>query len=473
MSFSSFSPSNGLYVIFALLSAVQVSPFQGIDFVNVIGAFSCSLINQLCLRNLLCCLCGYLRHLLEQADARNIVLPTVCYEVEPIASFDPDNRIGTSTPAMVRALKVQKTLSPQSPSFLKLMLGSHVSGGFWLGLPKRFCDFHLPKQDDTMVLVDEDGQEYNTKYLVNKNGLSGGWRGFSIAHKLLDGDVLIFQLVEPHKLKVYIVRASSLTEVDGASGHLNSETEINPVKTVQRPEDNSSGASKIAKQKYLEPISVDDKTHILSSHNAVVADQSGKIHDDIGSEDLEHIRFSQTNIKFNDMKCFEDFNIHVNGVFLNSEVPAQLRMKYYDLCCSQSKFLHENLVEGLNSKLVTGMISEIVSTADAIESARLTTPLSHLETWERKLKAFEDLGMAVGFLRSRIHQLVTLSQESRAVMESKKKERDEVEGEMKALEAKFLNVKAVVKRLNAEIHDLEVEHRELGVVFRDIARAAW
>ncbi|XP_073031760.1 B3 domain-containing protein Os01g0234100-like isoform X2 [Primulina eburnea] len=258
-------------------------------------------------------------------------------------------------------------------------------------------------------------------------------------------------------LKVYIVRASSLTEVDGASSHLNSEREINPVKTVQRPEDDS----------------IDDKTHILSSHNAVVADQSGKIHDDIGSENLEHIRFSQTNIKFNDMKCFEDFNIHVNGVFLNSEVPAQLRMKYHDLCCSQSKFLHENLVEGLNSKLVTGMISEIVSTADAIESARLTTPLSHLETWERKLKAFEDLGMAVGFLRSRIHQLVTLSQESRAVMESKKKERDEVEGQMKALEAKFLNVKAVVKRLNAEIHDLEVEHRELGVVFGDIARAAW
>ncbi|XP_073278580.1 B3 domain-containing protein Os01g0234100-like isoform X3 [Primulina huaijiensis] len=393
----------------------------------------------------------------NQADARNIVLPTVCYEVEPIARFDPDNCAGTSSSAMVRALKVQKTLSPESPSFLKLMLGSHVSGGFWLGLPKRFCDFHLPKQDDTMVLVDEDEQEYNTKYLVNKNGLSGGWRGFSIAHKLLEGDVLIFQLFEPHKLKVYIVRASSLTEVDGASGHINSETEINPVKTVQRPEDNS----------------IDDKTHILSSHNVVVADQSGKIHDDIGSEDLEHIRFSQTNIKFNDMKCFGDFNIHVNGVFLNSEVPAQLRIKYYDLCCSQSKFLHENLVEGLNSKLVTGMISEIVSTADAIKSARLTTPLCHLETWERTLKAFEDLGMAVGFLRSRIHQLVTLSLESRVVMESKKKEKDGVEGEMKALEAKFLNVKAVVKRLNAEILDLEAEHRELGVVFRDIARAAW
>lgn len=409
----------------------------------------------------------------KNADAINFVLPTEwCYEAEPVARFDPDNCVGTSTSAMVRALKVQKKLSPQSPSFLKLMLGSHVSGGFWLGLPKRFCDFHFPKQDDTIVLVDEDEKEYYTKYLVNKNGLSGGWRGFSIAHKLLEGDVLIFQLVEPRKLKVYIVRASSLTEVDGARGHLNSETEINPVKTVQQPEENSSGGTKMAKRKYLEPIAVDNNAHILSAHNAIVADQSGKIHNDLEFKDVEHIRFSQTNIKFNDMKCFRDFNIYVNGVFLNSEVPAHLRMNYYNLCCSQSKFLHENLVEGLNSKLVAGMISEIVSTADAIKSARLTTPLSHLETWEKTLKAFEDLGMAVGFLRSRIHQLVTLSQESRVVMESKKRERDEAEGEMKALEAKLLKVKAVVKSLNAEIHNLE-EHRELGVVFRDIARAVW
>lgn len=47
-------------------------------------------------------------------------------------------------------------------------------------------------------------------------------------------------------------------------------------------------------------------------------------------------------------------------------------------------------------KLVTRMISEFVSTADAIKSPRLTTPLSHVETWEKMPKAFENLGMAVG-----------------------------------------------------------------------------
>lgn len=70
------------------------------------------------------------------------------------------------------------------------------------GLPKQFCDVHLPKHDETIVLVGENEQEYDTKYLVGKNGLSGGWRGFSLAHKLMEGDVLVFQLIQPCKFKV-------------------------------------------------------------------------------------------------------------------------------------------------------------------------------------------------------------------------------------------------------------------------------
>ena len=71
--------------------------------------------------------------------------------------------------------------------------------------PKNFCDLHLPKHDDTtVVLVDENEEEYDTKYLVNKNGLSGGWRGFSIAHKLLEVDVLVFQLIQPCKFRVIV-----------------------------------------------------------------------------------------------------------------------------------------------------------------------------------------------------------------------------------------------------------------------------
>ena len=53
-----------------------------------------------------------------------------------------------------------------------------------------------------VTLVDEDGIEYSTIYLAGKTGLSGGWRGFAIAHDLADGDALIFQLIKRTTFKV-------------------------------------------------------------------------------------------------------------------------------------------------------------------------------------------------------------------------------------------------------------------------------
>ena len=47
-------------------------------------------------------------------------------------------------------------------------------------------------------------EAFQIKYLVEKIGLSGGWRGFSIAHKLLEGDVCVFHLVKPSKFKVTV-----------------------------------------------------------------------------------------------------------------------------------------------------------------------------------------------------------------------------------------------------------------------------
>lgn len=53
-----------------------------------------------------------------------------------------------------------------------------------------------------VTLVDEAGEEHLTKYLGDKNGLSGGWRGFAIDHDLVDGDALVFQLIKPTVFKV-------------------------------------------------------------------------------------------------------------------------------------------------------------------------------------------------------------------------------------------------------------------------------
>ncbi|KAM4098748.1 hypothetical protein ACJW30_07G102100 [Castanea mollissima] len=117
---------------------------------------------------------------------------------------------GARQDAIERAEQLESDLGSDFPTFLKPMLQSHVTGGFWLGLPVYFCKEHLPDEDEMITLVDEDEDEFPTKYLAEKNGLSGGWRGFAIDHELVDGDALVFQLINPTTFKVYIIRASEL-----------------------------------------------------------------------------------------------------------------------------------------------------------------------------------------------------------------------------------------------------------------------
>ncbi|KNA21719.1 hypothetical protein SOVF_040840 [Spinacia oleracea] len=111
--------------------------------------------------------------------------------------------------AIERAEELEQDLGTEFPAFIKPMLQSHVTGGFWLSFPNSFCKTYLPDSDEMFTLVDEEGDEWQAKYLARKNGLSGGWRGFSIEHELVDGDALIFQLIEPTIFKVYIIRVNS------------------------------------------------------------------------------------------------------------------------------------------------------------------------------------------------------------------------------------------------------------------------
>lgn len=81
------------------------------------------------------------------------------------------------------------------------------------GLPTRFCEDYLPKSRADIILEDEEGLEYEAVFISERNGLSGGWRAFALDHKLDDGDALVFELVEPTRFKVYIVRASDTVTV--------------------------------------------------------------------------------------------------------------------------------------------------------------------------------------------------------------------------------------------------------------------
>ncbi|XP_051146449.1 B3 domain-containing protein At5g42700-like [Andrographis paniculata] len=115
-----------------------------------------------------------------------------------------------------RARQVLDHLGYELPHFTKCMLPSNVSHGFWLHLPKKFCITHFPICDTCITLEDEWGNEYETSYLLDRYGLSAGWRRFSITHRLLKGDILIFHLIAPCKLKVHVVRVHG-TEVVSAA----------------------------------------------------------------------------------------------------------------------------------------------------------------------------------------------------------------------------------------------------------------
>ncbi|KAI3960358.1 hypothetical protein MKW98_017082 [Papaver atlanticum] len=105
-----------------------------------------------------------------------------------------------------RAKRFQSRLSSGHPSCVKSLRSSHVSGNFVLKMPQEFCNYHIPKEKLTMVLEDEEGSIYDTRYLGEFAVLSGGWKPFVEDHELDDGDALVLEFIQPRRLKVYIFR---------------------------------------------------------------------------------------------------------------------------------------------------------------------------------------------------------------------------------------------------------------------------
>ncbi|KAK9056672.1 hypothetical protein SSX86_024034 [Deinandra increscens subsp. villosa] len=358
----------------------------------------------------------------DEMEIKQMVLQIKDAKPKRRVKTDEDCDPQSKSAAIDRANEVQASLPCELPSFVKPMCPSNVTCSFCLSLPKKFCAAHLPKQDETVVLVDEDDQEFNTKYLFHKTGLSGGWRGFSIAHKLVVGDALVFQLIDRWKFRVYIVRVHGLNEIDGALGLVN--------------------AVPCGMNRALHQENVQDNA-------LVVFDQSGDEYAD--SDVSEGLRFSQSVLEFKNIKGFDDFNIVMDGLVIDSEIPKHFRIKYYDLCNSQKTFLHESLLKGLNVKLAVGIILETVTIADAIRACKVNITRDDIDTWDKTLKAFEDLGMKVGFLRARISKLVGLLFESNELLEAKKKEQAKAEDEMKIISKKLCGIREVMKNLDVEI----------------------
>ncbi|KAL3814218.1 hypothetical protein ACJIZ3_015486 [Penstemon smallii] len=399
-----------------------------------------------------------------------LVLLLPSNEAKANTSGDPQSCMDVNSLALERAQDIQANTSPHYPSFFKQLRKSHLSGKFYLGLPKKFCDAHLPIHNDSVILVDENEQEFSTKYSVQKNRLSGGWRGFSIAHNLLEGDALVFHLIEPCKFKVYIVRASNFNENDGASGCQTFGFQNNkPNDTAEKTEENAH-IGENQTQKYPNSPAVD--THQVKKKARLVSESKPTTESSNDSDYFGGIRYSESLIYFKDIRGLENFRIQVNGIILDSEIPTHIRSKYYELCCSQKKFLHDHLIKSLSKNLTIAIISETIDIANAIRTANLNTSLHQLECWEKTLKAFEDLGMEVGFLRARLHNLTIISSESQTIVESKIKRALAKEG-IRNLETTTLNAKALIGSLDAEDEVLNLRNEKLNFDFQHLAGAPW
>ncbi|WJX94596.1 hypothetical protein P8452_75999 [Trifolium repens] len=145
---------------------------------------------------------------------------------------------------------LQINLQSSKPSFIKSMVRSHVYSCFWLGLPSRFCEEHLPRTVYNMTLEDEDGSEYDAVYIGSRSGLSGGWRAFALEHKLDDGDALVFELVEPARFKIYVVRAfPNIDEEEEENDTLVQEENMDTSKATKVSKATSNRGSKSKKTK--------------------------------------------------------------------------------------------------------------------------------------------------------------------------------------------------------------------------------
>ncbi|CAN1324653.1 B3 domain-containing protein Os01g0234100 [Linum perenne] len=339
------------------------------------------------------------------------------------------------------------------------------------GLPGPFCRANLPKEDTTVTLENEDGKEFNIKYIGYKTGLSAGWRQFCVAHKLLEGDVLVFQLVANCRFKVYIIRAHDLAEVDGALGLLNLDAHTKP---------NDAGKfSKSGKKKRSRPQSSffrkkKRKTSMPRSSFQIsgqAAEQSENDSEEVGSEVLEGFKLSFPGIQFKDVQNFEDFSIVVEGLVLDSELTEEVQRRYYKLCCSQNAFLHEELIKGLNFKLIAGLISETISIADAIRECSLSTSRDEFAIWDKTLRASELFGMNVGFLRERLRHLVSLAFDSEDAMKTRRYM--EARNEISNLEAKLVELKEAYRRSGSDINALKSIAERYEIKFQKHVLAAW
>lgn len=204
------------------------------------------------------------------------------------------------------------------------------------------------------------------------------------------------------------------------------------------------------------------------------SEQTQNQSEEVGSEVLKVFKPATLDVQFEGIGSLEEFKILANGKVMDSELPEDIRRKYYDLCRSQKAFLHVNIVEGINDQLVASSITETVSVAEAIRSC--TRGTARVTAWDRTLKALEMLGMNVGFLRDRVKRLMCIEfdyENAEQRYREAEGERAHAEEEIRRMEERLKEMKEGNEKLVAEFESLKLQAESLQLKFQEEATAPW
>ncbi|CAN0925424.1 B3 domain-containing protein Os01g0234100, partial [Linum grandiflorum] len=320
--------------------------------------------------------------------------------------------------------------------------------------PDKIWLLHLSQEDTLVTLQDEDGKEFNIKYIGHRTELSTGWRQFCVAHNLVAGDVLVFQLVGKCRFMVYRIRATDLAEVDNHAEFMEQEANVNAVMEVVSSK--SSQKKRRKPQSSLLGKKILNTSKPRSSFGIIgqPAEQTKNDSEEVGSEVLEDFKLSFHAFQFKNIKSCEDFNIVIKGCVLDSELTKEVQRKYYKLCHGQNYFLHDNIIKGLDYlKLIVAINSETVNTIDAMKECTLSSSQDEFTNLDKASKAYDIFSLNVLFLLARLKHLVKLpfnfEDTTRTIRNMEVRvERLHTEVEIRNLEAKLAETKVDVEGMN-------------------------
>ncbi|MFS7973950.1 hypothetical protein Hanom_Chr09g00862701 [Helianthus anomalus] len=223
--------------------------------------------------------------------------------------------------------------------------------------------------------------------------------------------------------------------------------------------------------------------HIRNSSNELdcavsllqLAAQSEQVTQDVGLEVQECSRPSEPHPIFEEVKSFEDFCILLDRVDIGHELTADVRVGYYKLCLYRKEFLHP---EDVYSELVVGLIRETVKIGDEMKRCKLTTVKEVFEKWNKNLKALEDCGMKVRFLRDKLITLARLVLESKGAADIKQhteatNECKRIKVEMKKLAAKRNELTESAKKIEEVSGALKQKVERYEVRFKEVVNGPW